>query len=233
MSTGRAKRLETMARKTASEPMAIWRSTAALLIAAVSASPAGAAEYCVTCEGPPAMYRCIVRDTPEGPGTNSSHSLYCISEMATRGQHEKCAVSRGAPFPCPGLAAEVAQPAGKMAEPPLPDAAPVPASPAPAAEDAAAQPGEKPAPAKVPRTVEELANETVKSSKEGIQKAGEALGGTAKKAGEQIGNAGSAIGNAASQTWTCISSFFSECSGEKTSPPPGGPDEPGAAPPQE
>ena len=214
--------------------MARWRSTAAVMIAAASASPAGAAEYCVTCEGPPAMYRCIVKDTPDGPGTNPSHSLYCISEMAVRGQHEKCAVSRGAPFPCPGLAAEVTQPTGKMAEPPLPDAAPVPATPTPAAKDATAPPGEKPAPSKVPRTVEELANETVKSSKEGIQKAGEALGGTAKKAGEQIGNAGSAIGNAASQTWTCLSSFFSDCSGEKAPPPPpGGPDEPGATPPQE
>ena len=213
--------------------MARWRSTAAVMIAAASASPAGAAEYCVTCEGPPAMYRCIVKDTPDGPGTNPSHSLYCISEMAVRGQHENCTVSRVAPFPCPGLTAEVTQPTGKMAEPPLQDATPAPAAPAPATNDGAAPPSDKPAAAKVPRTVEELANETVKSSKEGIQKAGEALGGTAKKAGEQIGNAGSAIGNAASQTWTCLSSFFSDCSGQKTPPPEHHPDEPGATPPQE
>ena len=79
-------------------------------------------------------------------------------------------------------------------------------------------------PAPVPRTVEELAGQTVKSSKEGIEKAGEAIGGTAKKAGEHISNAGSAIGSAASKTWSCITSLFSSCGEEQE--PPAAPDEP-------
>lgn len=190
---------------------------AAVLLVLPIPGAALALEYCVTCEGPPAMYRCVIDDTEEGPGRDPGVSLHCISEMARRGGHQSCGVSRGAPFPCPGLTAVVEQPRN------LPRlAAPSPENPAseavspPAAEieqpDAPAAP-EKPA--KVPRTVEELAGETVRSSKQGLKKAGEAIGGTAKLAGEQIGNAGSAIGTAASKTWTCIASLFSTCGGDE------------------
>lgn len=184
-------------------------------------SPAGAHEYCVTCEGPPAMYRCVVEGTPDGPGEDPRASLYCISEMATRGRHERCAVSRGAPHPCPGLTATVAQPApippGMAA--PAPDTARPPAAPEGAEPAVTAETPEDTQPAQTPRTMEELAGQTMKSSKEGLDKAGRAIGGTAKKAGEQIGNAGSAIGNAASATWTCITSLFSSCGGEATAAP--------------
>jgi len=198
---------------------------ASVAIGLAVSTPAAALEYCVTCEGPPAMYRCVIAGTPEGPGNAPSSSLFCISEMAARGHHERCAVSRGAPFPCPGLTAEVDEPAGgKMAEPPPEHAPDTPpqhdASHGPhephAAPKETATPAAPPGPAPVPRTVEELATETVKSSKEGIKKAGEAIGGTAKKAGEQIGNAGSAIGSAASKTWSCLSSFFTDCTGESS-----------------
>jgi hypothetical protein len=193
------------------------------------AHPAGALEYCVTCEGPPAMYRCVIAGTPDGPGKNDSGSLMCISEMAARGGHEKCAVSRGAPFPCPGLTASIKQPAGMPASPSAaarpsqePARVEAPVSPVPVGPDDPA--ADTPAPAKIPRTVEELAKQTVRSSKAGIDKAGEAIGGTAKKAGEQIGSAGSAIGNAASDTWTCISTFFSNCwSAKDPEPQPPGP----------
>jgi hypothetical protein len=178
------------------------------------AGSAQAHEYCVTCEGPPAMYRCVIDGTEDGAGKDPSASLYCISQMASQGHHTSCAVSRGAPFPCPGLTAVVAAP--KNLPPPPTQAAESPA------EAPAAAPGEPPAtappaeaePAKVPRTVEELAGQSFKSSKESLKQAGDAIGGTAKKAGEHIGNAGSAIGNAASQTWNCITSLFSHCSSE-------------------
>ena len=80
--------------------------------------------------------------------------------------------------------------------------------------DAAPEPASK-----VPRTVEELAGQTMRSSKEGLEKAGQAIGGSAKKAGEGIGKAGTAIGQAASNTWTCITSLFSSCGGEPESEP--------------
>lgn len=204
-------------------------------LALAFAHPAAALEYCVTCEGPPAMYRCVIAGTPEGPGKNDSSSLMCISEMAARGGHENCAVSRGAPFPCPGLTATLKQPGNMPAEPPAAAASPdkqaphvaAPSSPVPVGPNAAPAEPAAPVPAKVPRTVEELAKQTVKSSKDGIDKAGEAIGGTAKKAGEQIGNAGSAIGSAATNTWACISSFFSNCGGGSNPEPA----PPGAAPP--
>lgn len=188
-------------------------------------------EYCVTCEGPPAMYRCVVDGTADGPGKDPSASLHCISEMAKHGNHKTCAVSRGAPFPCPGLTTVVQQPKnvpsmGAAPQPvePAPHAATSHEAAVPEATGAEATPPEAQPPAKVPRTVEELAGQTVKSSKEGLQKAGEAIGGTAKKAGEQIGNAGSAIGNAATKTWTCITSLFSSCGSSENEAPPAEPE---------
>ncbi|WBT39541.1 MULTISPECIES: hypothetical protein [Hyphomicrobium] len=207
-----------------------YAGAGAALVLAASGS-AWALEYCVTCEGPPAMYRCVVDGTPDGPGKDPSASLYCISEMASKGRHEACAVSRGAPFPCPGLTTMVKPPPKLpgMAAPqigaPAPDNRTPLASEPPAPETAPPPEAEKPA--KVPRTVEELAGETVRSSKKGLEQAGEAIGGTAKKAGEQIGNAGSAIGNAATKTWNCLTSLFSDC-GQQAEPAekPAPPDEP-------
>lgn len=198
-------------------------------LAAGLAGLASAAEYCVTCEGPPGLYRCVIDGTPEGPGKDQGASLHCISQLAKQGKHERCAVSRGAPFPCPGLTALVPPPA-KGANPPADEyAAPYPEPQPPAAalpgEDAhetetavaAPEEAETPPTSEVPRTVEELAGQTVRSSKEGLEKAGRAIGGTAKKAGEVVGQTGSAIGTAASDTWSCITSLFTSCGGEPES----------------
>ncbi|AHB50056.1 hypothetical protein W911_06800 [Hyphomicrobium nitrativorans NL23] len=183
----------------------------------------GAAEYCVTCEGPPALYRCVIDGQAEGPGKDPRASIYCISEMARQGKHERCAVSRGAPFPCPGLTALVKPQLDGPAHPDHAAPYPDPQSPqdtlsGPEGEaDTAKAPAEPTS--KVPRTVEELAGQTVRSSKEGLEKAGEAIGGSAKKAGEGIGKAGSAIGQAASNTWTCITSLFASCGDAPESEP--------------
>ena len=56
-----------------------------------------------------------------------------------------------------------------------------------------------------------MAKSTVKSSKEGLEKAGETVVGGAKTAGEKIGNAGSAVGSAAKRTWDCLVSLFKDC----------------------
>jgi hypothetical protein len=77
-------------------------------------------------------------------------------------------------------------------------------------------------PAGPPKTVEELAKQSLKSSKENLDAAGSAVGNTAKsagqtvsnaakKTGEQIGKVGSAVGSAAKTTWKCLSSLFSDC----------------------
>jgi len=190
----------------------------ALACAGTLPSGALAAEYCVTCQGPPALYRCVVDGTEDGPGKDAGQSLSCISQMAAKGRHETCAVSRGAPFPCPGLTALIGKPnqlpalaAPPASAPPPPEHVATETPPAAAPADGAAAGPDGGEPARVPRTVEELAGQTFKSSQQGVEAAGGLIGGTAKKAGEQIGNAGSAIGNAASATWTCITSLFSTC----------------------
>lgn len=193
-------------------------------LAAGLSGQAGATEYCVTCEGPPGLYRCVIDGTPEGPGKDPRASLHCIQEMARQGKHERCAVSRGAPFPCPGLTALVApQPPGAARPPEHAAPYPDPQSPADALPEIEIETETATAPAEpssqVPRTVEELASQTVRSSKEGLEKAGQAIGGTAKKAGEGIGQAGSAIGQAASSTWSCITSLFTSCGGEPEAEP--------------
>lgn len=192
--------------------------------AAGLSSLASAAEYCVTCEGPPGLYRCVIDGTPEGPGKDPATSVHCISQIAKQGKHERCAVSRAAPYPCPGLTALVPPPSKGVSSPAVDHAAPYPEPQAPRvalpadgeheADAAVAAQEPSPSPSKVPRTVEELAGQTVRSSKEGLEKAGRAIGGTAQKAGEVVGQTGSAIGNAASNTWSCLTSFFTACGGE-------------------
>lgn len=184
------------------------------------ADAALALEYCVTCTGPPAMYRCVIENTEDGPGRDPTASLHCISQMARRGGHESCSASRGAPFPCPGFTAVVNEPRRGLpreAVPSTEEASVEQQQPhAPDSAESVAVDPAPPATKKVPRTMEELAGETVRSSQQGLKNAGDAIGGTAKKAGEQIGNAGSALGSAATQTWTCITSLFSTCSGDET-----------------
>lgn len=178
--------------------MRLGRSLAltAMAISALS-MPAAAAEYCVTCANPPAMYRCAISGTASEPGSDPGQSLACIQQLATAGKHETCLVSKSAPFPCPG---ELRTIEAQLAPPPPP----------PQAEGDAAKPTAPP-PNAVPRTVEELAKQTVEQTKTGIEKAGEAVSGTVDKAGEATGKAGSAIGNAMKKTWDCLSTLFTGC----------------------
>jgi hypothetical protein len=190
----------------------------ACLILAGFAEGLSAAEYCVSCSGPDASYRCAIADTPEGSPPDPRAQLLCITQLAENGGHETCSVMRNPVTPCEGPLTVIAAPLGPPLAPPPPPLAPEDRS-APPPVDASAD-GEPET--KVPRTVEELAGQTVKSSKEGLKKAGDAIAGTAektgeviagtaKKAGEQIGNAGSAVGNAAKKTWNCLISLFSDC----------------------
>jgi hypothetical protein len=164
-----------------------------------------AEEYCVTCTGPDAKYRCIIGGNAREPASRGQ--LLCITELAQSGNHESCSVGRTQNAPCDGQprtvmftsAAEAALP--HMAEPP-------PALDQPKAEGPPLAVGEPPpagAPSQAPpKTVEELAKQTVVSSGNGLKKAGEAVTNTAKSTGQ-------AVGNAVSKTWRCMTSLFSDC----------------------
>jgi hypothetical protein len=212
----------------------------ATLTAAALAQSAAATEYCVVCAGPETTYRCQVEGTPaDGQETDPRLQLLCISQLAKAGQHDNCSINRKPAETCTGELKIIAAPNA-----PLPGASPAttgadapgatPYAPIGAGtqrQSGTLQPSDlapnNPAhetstdeahTEKVPQTMEELAGQTVKNSKENLQKAGDAIGGTgnaiaggAKQAGEKIGDAGGAVGNAAKKTWNCLTSLFSDC----------------------
>ncbi len=186
------------------------------VIGGVSMGSALAAEYCVTCAGPAAMYACKVEGAAPGAPSDPRAQLVCIQELARQGAHETCSVPRSAPTPCPGVVRVVAAPAGLSTaaanEPaPAPQSDPDPGAPVVATTTPQVPAVEDEKPAKEPRTVEELASQTVDASKKGLKKAGEAVSGTAEKASDSVGQAGSAVGSAAKKTWDCLKSLFSAC----------------------
>jgi hypothetical protein len=190
------------------------RIAAAVMTLAICGHPAqtSAQEFCVTCTGPDAKYRCAIGGDPPPSARSSRGQLLCISELAQSGPHASCSVGRTTAEPCEGELRIVMFPAGADIAPPFlaaPQAAPSPDAPAPGPAvgegpypDAPAE--APPQPSQPPKTVEELAKQTVEASGKGLKQAGEAVGETAKSTGE-------AVGNALSNTWKCMSSLFSDC----------------------
>jgi hypothetical protein len=168
---------------------------------------ASAQEYCVTCTGPPAIYRCTIASEAGTAVPPSRSQLLCITELAQTGNHESCSVGRTAAEPCLGEPRTVMfTGAAEAALPPIggpPPEAPYPAADSPALAEGQDAPPDAPAESP-PQTVEELAKQTAKSTGEGLEKAGDAVGDTAKSTGE-------AVGNAVSKTWKCMTSLFSDC----------------------
>lgn len=80
---------------------------AAAGVPAQSAPP----EFCVSCTGPQAQYRCTFSDdvhvAPQG-----GLQLYCITTLAREGGHQSCAVDRQSERPCNGTPKVLALPAG-------------------------------------------------------------------------------------------------------------------------
>lgn len=98
---------------------------AGLLVAGAGVAAAEPAEFCVTCSGPNAQYRCAF--SGEGATTlRPGLQLYCVSTLAKLGKHETCSVNRAAKPPCTGVLkvltlpdslAPVPEPPAKTAEP--------------------------------------------------------------------------------------------------------------------
>ena len=174
-------------------------------LAAIGTSAAYAAEYCVTCEAPAAMYACAIEGAAADAPPDPRMQLLCISELAKAGGHENCSVPRSAPQPCPGVMKIVTATAGTV---PAPNAVEVAPAAAPEPENASEHAKSKEA---EPKTIEDLAKKTVEASKKGLETAGEAIKDTTEKAGEQAGKAGNSIGDAAKKTWDCMKSLFSDC----------------------
>jgi hypothetical protein len=191
---------------------------AAFTAIAFCAAPVVAQEYCVACTGPNALYRCVLEEVrPSGIPLKS----LCVKTLAREGRHVTCSIRSGTVFDCdapikridavsaaekiraspapqsqqntapapsptvivtPGAPSEVAQPAQVETTRPRP-----PEKPEHASSD-----GRKP-PSGNPGTVEGLAKSISRSSKNSLNRAGEAIENTTRK------------------TWNCLASFFKSC----------------------
>lgn len=108
---------------------------ATLLAAQTAVARAEPAEYCVTCSGPDAQYRCTF--SGEGATARPGLQLYCVSTLAKLGKHETCSVNRAAKPPCTGVLKVLAMPDNLAPEPPALTAEP--AAPATKPERAAGE----------------------------------------------------------------------------------------------
>lgn len=169
----------------------IRQASTGLVLAAAAALPAAAAEVCVTCTDPPAVYRCTVDQASKVEGTRHADrvmQLVCITDLAAQGGHRKCRVRRSGPESCIGLERSVTL-AGSLealAARVESEAVETPADETDAAADVPAKAGP-------PKTVEELARRTADASKEQLQKTGSAVGSAVKKG------------------WGCLASLFKDC----------------------
>ena len=144
------------------------RRAALVLVAVVStAGRVGAQEYCVACEGPPGIYRCIIENARPG---GVPLQTFCVNSMAKLGGHARCGVKGGTVFDCDGQVKRV--PWSAQGE------APKAANP-PQQVKAGADPQQP------PQTVEEMARRaketTNKEVKEKTRTLGENIGDATKK----------------------------------------------------
>jgi len=161
---------------------------AVLLLSGLSPR-AAAQDYCVTCAGPDAKYRCIIGGNASAAARSSRGQMLCITELARSGGHASCSVSRTTAEPCDGKVKTVMFPTDEPGTVPVEMAAPPPPAAPPA-----------PAPPQAPGP----ADATAKDSDNGLKKAADAVTST-------VTDTGKAVGHAASKTWKCLSSFFGDC----------------------
>jgi hypothetical protein len=176
----------------------------ACALAAVSvcllASGAGAQEYCVSCTGPDALYRCVIDNAQ--PGGGQPLQMLCITTMAKQGGHATCAVKRGTVFQCDGAVKRIPWAALTAPQPAEPGHAP-PSGTQPAARpETATAPAPPPGPASQPaESRHEPPPDTM------LDLAKRANEDTAK----QVRKAGETMKEATRKTWDCVASLFTRC----------------------
>lgn len=140
-------------------------ATVAIIMGAAGAMPASAQEICIACQGPQALYRCVIENSGPSPGV--SYKVACISALAREGGHEACAVKAVTVLECDAPIKRV-NVAGE---------APVVTGTG-SAQALAVKPA---SPDEPPKTVEEALRRASKSTADGVSKAGNATGEAAKK----------------------------------------------------
>jgi hypothetical protein len=184
---------------------------AATVAAALASGSAAAQGVCVECRGPDQTYRCTIKDGDNVHnirGAGRATEYICMTELARAGSHQSCRVTTSYSGPCIGIAQEIDL--AKL----TPPAAPAAGQSAPdgqgqgqpqgqakgQAPDGQPAPAAKPAKSGPPKTLEELARDTVSKSKEQIS-----------AADETMRKAGGAVEGTLKKTWDCVASLFSRC----------------------
>lgn len=185
---------------------------------------ASAQEYCVTCTGPEATYRCLIGGDATPAARSSRGQFLCITELAKAGGHASCSAARGQATPCPGETRTVmfslADPAGGLAtgtvapEPSVP-AGPgmsyAPGQPLPPVTVPAA-PGPANAPPPPPHDTGSTPQQPQQNAVEDLaNKTGKAMSDTGKAVGNAVNDTGKAVGNAVKKSWDCVASLFGNC----------------------
>lgn len=94
----------------------------ALAGAGFVSAPAAARDFCISCSQPEAVYSCQVETGFTLPA-EAAAKLHCIKELARRGAHRSCSVSRrNDDVPCEGEAVVLAPPSAIPAGPDSPPA---------------------------------------------------------------------------------------------------------------
>lgn len=175
------------------------------------AGGATAQEFCVTCKGPDASYRCTIGGDPPAGARSARGQFLCITEIAKAGGHASCSATRAQDTPCPGPTRTVMFPPGEIGPPPtaeggtpLAPVSPAPLPPPAPPVGAVTQPAPHPQPGvayepppppaappaeEKPNAVEDLANKT----------------------GKALNDSGKAVGNAVKKSWDCVTSLFGNC----------------------
>ena len=191
--------------------MIVWRLhpllhplSSAFIVAAGTATSVSAQEFCVACEGPAAVYRCVLEGI--GPAQAQPLKVVCITTLAREFKHASCSVRGGTVFDCNGAIKRVN---AQGFAPVRPDGTPLPPA-------VIAEPQKAPlTDSEPPKTVEELAKRVGKSTSESAKQTGIAVDAAVKKTGSAVGDAfkktGDAIGGAATKTWTCLTTLFKSC----------------------
>ena len=121
---------------------------------------ASAQEFCVACNGPPAVYRCVIGDARQAQGQPLQQ--FCTTTLAREGAHAECGIRKGTVFDCDGPIKRIG-------------------GAAPGADKSAQQPSQKAVePEKPKENVADTVRDLSRASGKQIEKTGEAAGGTAK-----------------------------------------------------
>ncbi len=176
---------------------------AASVTAALAAGSASAQGVCVECKDPDQIYRCTIKDGDKVQnfrGAGRATEYVCMTELARSGSHQSCRVTTSYAGPCIGVAQEIdLAKLSPTVAPPTGQAAPDGQAQVQGQPSDARQPPQ-PATNGPPKTLEELARNTVSKSKEQIS-----------AADETMRKAGGAVEGTLKKTWNCVASLFSRC----------------------